>query len=62
MLILGRIFGTFLELFSLYLYFSNIRPFNEKTPNLDILRLEGCFLLIFCRKKNRQNPTFWIKI
>ena len=63
MLILGRIFGTFLELFSLYLYFRHISLLMKNPQNLDILRLEGYFFAyFFVEKKNRQNPTFWIKI
>ena len=43
--------ATFLELFSLYLYFRNIGHLMKNPQNLDILRLEGCFLLIFPSKK-----------
>ena len=63
MLILGRIFGTFIKLFTLYLDFSNIGHLIKNPQNLDISRLKGYFFAYFLiEKKNRQNPTFQIKI
>ena len=54
--------ATFLYLVSLYLYLRSISRKLKNPQNLDILRLEGYFLLIFGQKKNGQNPTFQIKI
>ena len=55
--------AAFLYLVSLYLYFSNISRKLKNPQTLDISRLEGYFFTYFLiEKKNRQNPTFWIKI
>ena len=46
--------ATFLYLVSLYLYFRNIGHLMKNPQNLDILRLEGYFLLIFGQKKEKK--------
>ena len=53
---------TFLYLVSLYLYFRNISLLMKNPQNLDILRLEGYFLLVFfVEKRIDKTPCISLK-